>query len=147
MKKLNIVNAWVFTTANTGNIPGDKFIILASDHINGRLDTPDGTVKVELGEWIVQTIEGDYYALKTHELVQALQNYTVSLSQVQKGTKLGLRNGLTAIVSHVMPKDSISPYPITGYIEGSENMPLTWAMNGQNFISQPSNFDVVEIKG
>lgn len=64
----------------------------------------------------------------------------------QKGTKLVLRNGLTAVVSHVMPKDSISPYPITGYIEGSENMPLTWAMNGQNFISQPSNFDVVEIK-
>lgn len=44
-------------------------------------------------------------------------------------------NGLTATVSHVMPLDSISPYPVTGYIEGSEDMPLTWAANGQNFIS------------
>ena len=137
MKKLNIANAWLFTAANTGNIPEDKFIVLVSDHINGRLATPEGTVKVELGEWIVQTIEGDYYALKTPELVQCLESYTVNLRNVQKGTKLVLRNGLTAVVSHVMPLESISPYPITGYIEGAENIPLTWAINGQNFITQP----------
>ena len=140
------MNAWIFTAANTGNIPEDKFIVLVSDHINGRLSTPEGTVKVELGEWIVQTIEGDYYALKTPELVQCLESYTVNLRNVQKGTKLVLRNGLTATVSHVMPLDSISPYPVTGYIEGFEDMPLTWAANGQNFINQPSKFDVVAIK-
>lgn len=145
MKKLNIVNAWIFTTTNMVNIPEDKFIVLISDHINGRLSTPDGTVTVELGEWIIQTVEGDYYALKTHDLVKAIESYTVNLRNVQKGTKLVLRNGLTATVSHVMPRESISPYPVTGYIEGT-NMPLTWAMNGQNFISHPSNFDVVTIK-
>lgn len=146
MKKLNIANAWLFTAANTENIPENKFIVLVSDHINGRLATPEGTVKVELGEWIVQTVEGDYYALKTPELVQCLESYTVNLRNVQKGTKLGLRNGLTAVVSHVIPLENISPYPITGYIEGVDNMPLTWAINGQNFISQPSKFDVVAIK-
>lgn len=146
MKKLNIVNVWIFTAANTGNIPEDKFIVLVSDHINGRLSTPEGTVKVELGEWIVQTVESDYYALKTPELVQCLESYMVNLRNIQKGTKLVLRNGLTATVFHVMPLDSISPYPVTGYIEGSEDMPLTWTANGQNFINQPSKFDVVAIK-
>lgn len=146
MKKLNIANAWLFTAANTGNIPEDKFIVLVSDHINGRLTTPEGTVKVELGEWIVQTVEGDYYALKTPELVQCLESYTMNLRNVQKGTKLVLRNGLTAVVSHVMPLESISPYPITGHIEGSQFMTLTWSINGQNFITQPSKFDVVAIK-
>lgn len=68
-----------------------------------------------------------------------------NLEDALAGEPVKLRNGLTATVSHVMPRESISPYPVTGYIEGT-NMPLTWAMNGQNFISHPSNFDVVTIK-
>lgn len=43
-------------------------------------------------------------------------------------------------ISHIKPYNGID------VIFSSEDMPLTWAANGQNFISQPSKFDVVAIK-
>lgn len=141
MKDLDIVNAWLFTFDNISNIPSEKFIVLKSDHINGRLETPEGTVKVELGDWILQTHNGDYYAVTSQELLDLLKP-KVNLSNVKVGTKLILRNGLIAKVTHIMPVETGSPYPITGFVENTTDV-FVWSLGGQTIINHASDYDVV----